>query len=56
MKSASVEKRAELDAHFKKNPAPGQELVAFRHLHTVTHNFIQAQQRREEADYDTGKE
>jgi uncharacterized protein (UPF0332 family) len=56
MKSASVEKRAELDAHFKKNPLPSQELAIFKHLHTVAHTFILVQQKREEADYDTGKE
>jgi hypothetical protein len=56
MKSASTEKRAKLDAQFKKNPAPSPELTVFKHLHTVADTFIQAQQRREEADYDTGKE
>jgi uncharacterized protein (UPF0332 family) len=56
MKSASVEKRSELEAHFKKNPSPSQELIVSKHLHTVTDTFIQVQQRREEADYDTGKE
>ncbi len=56
MKSASVERRSELDAHFKRNPEPSEELADVVHLRTVTHTFIQVQQRREEADYDTGKE
>jgi uncharacterized protein (UPF0332 family) len=56
MKSASKEKRAELEAYFKKNTVQSPELVIFRHLHTVTDVFIQVQQKREEADYDTGKE
>jgi hypothetical protein len=32
MKSASMARRSELDAHFKKNPPPSQELAVFRHL------------------------
>jgi hypothetical protein len=56
MKSASKEKRSELEAHFKKNPPPSPDLAAFRHLHTVTDAFIQVQQKREEADSYTGKE
>ena len=30
--------------------------MIFKHLHTVTDVFIQVQQKREAADYDTGKE
>jgi len=56
MKSASVEKRSELEAHFKKNPLASHELAVFKHLHRVADTFIQVQQRREEADYDAGKE
>jgi len=56
MKSASMEKRDGLDAHFRKNPLASQEMTVFKHLRTVAHTFIQAQQRREEADYDIGKE
>jgi acyl-CoA reductase-like NAD-dependent aldehyde dehydrogenase len=33
-----------------------EEMAVLRHLYTVAHTFIQVQQRREEADYDTGKE
>jgi uncharacterized protein (UPF0332 family) len=56
MKSASVAKRSELDARFKKNPLPSQELAVLQHLRTVAHTFIEVQQKREDADYDTGKE
>lgn len=56
MKHASAEKRRELDAHFGKNPSRSQEPVISRHLHTVADTFIQVQQKRNEADYDTGKE
>jgi hypothetical protein len=56
MKSASEEKRSELDAHFKKNPVPSPDLAVFKHLRAVAHTFIQVQQKREAADYDTGKE
>lgn len=56
MKNASVEKRSELNAHFGKNPPPSQELVISHHLHTVADTFIQVQQKRNDADYDTGKE
>jgi len=56
MKSASAERRAELDAQFKRNPPASPELVVSKHLHTVADAFVQAQQRREEADYNTGRE
>jgi uncharacterized protein (UPF0332 family) len=56
MKSASVEKRSELEAHLKNNVLPSEDLAVCKHLHTIAGTFIQVQQRREEADYDTGKE
>jgi len=55
MKTASVEKRSELEGHFKKNPPASRELAVYEHLHTVAHTFIQVQHKREEADYDTGR-
>jgi hypothetical protein len=40
MKSASVEKRAELDAQFKKNPPPSPELAVFQHrIRSLTPSF-----------------
>ena len=56
MKSASLEKRSELNAYFKKDPLPSEALTVFKHLHAVAHTFILAQEKREAADYDTGKE
>lgn len=56
MKTASVGRLSELEAHFKKNPPQSRDLAVFRHLHAVAHTFIHVQHRREEADYDTGKE
>src|SRR5260370_39518095 len=55
MKSASVEKRSALNADFGRNPDP-TELVVSRHLYTVANTFIRVQQKRNDADYDTGKE
>jgi hypothetical protein len=40
----------------KKNPSSLHEGAVSDHLHAVADTFIQVQQRREEADYDTGKE
>jgi uncharacterized protein (UPF0332 family) len=56
MKNASAQKRSELYAYFKKASIPSEELAVLQHLHMVAHTFIQVQQKREEADYDTGKE
>ncbi|MDP3000168.1 MAG: hypothetical protein Q8N47_21975 [Bryobacterales bacterium] len=56
MKNASVERRSALNAYFGKNPPSSQELVVSTHLRTVADRFIQAQQKRNDADYDTGKE
>jgi uncharacterized protein (UPF0332 family) len=55
MKSASKEQRSELNSQFKKN-LPLETLTVFKHLHAVAHTFILAQEKREEADYDTWKE
>ena len=56
MKNASLEKRSELSAHIGKNAPPSQELVISDHLHTVADTFIRVQQKRNDADYNTGKE
>jgi uncharacterized protein (UPF0332 family) len=56
MKSASNDTRSELETRLRNATAGSQEAVVFEHLRKVTGTFIQAQQRREEADYDTGKE
>jgi hypothetical protein len=56
MKSASEERRSELNAEFKKNPPASPELNISTHLLTVVDTFIQVQQKRNDADYDTSKE
>jgi len=56
MKSASVETRSGLAARLKKSPPSAPEMAVLKYLHHVTDTFIEVQQRREEADYDTGKE
>jgi hypothetical protein len=56
MKSASEGKCRALNAKFAKNPPPSQELLVSKRLHTVADTFIQAQQKRNDADYDTGKQ
>jgi uncharacterized protein (UPF0332 family) len=56
MKGASEEKRSELNSEFKKNPPSSPELTTLKHLHTVADTFIQAQQKRNDADYDTAQE
>src|SRR5260370_13387521 len=56
MKNASVEKRSSLNADFGRNPAPTEEPGISRHLYTVANTFIRVQQKRNDADYDTGKE
>ena len=56
MKSASEGKCRALNAEFAKKPPPSQELLVSKRLHTVADTFIQAQQKRNDADYDTGKQ
>ena len=56
MKSASKDTRSELETRLRNATAGSQEAVVFDHLRRVAGTFILAQQKREEADYDTGKE
>lgn len=56
MKSASENKVSDLNAYFKTNPAEGRERTIADHLGIVCNAFIQAQQRRNDADYNTAKE
>lgn len=46
-------KRNELNVHFSKNPPPGPQLDAAKHLHTVAETFVQMLQHRQTADYDS---
>jgi hypothetical protein len=54
MKSACERKRSELNAWFKSNPAAGPQLAVAQHLHLVADTFVQMQQHRQIADYDSG--
>ena|SRR5438874_812035 len=56
MKSASETKVSDLNAYFKTKPAESPEHSILANLLIVCNAFIQAQQRRNDADYNTGKE
>ena len=51
MFSTPVTKEAELNAYFKGNPPESPERTVAQHLLTVSQTFVQAQQRRVDADY-----
>jgi hypothetical protein len=55
MRSASETKCGELNAYFKKNPQEGPELAIRVFLYIVANTFVEAQQWRNAADYDTSK-
>ncbi|MDQ2711594.1 MAG: hypothetical protein M3Y24_05040 [Acidobacteriota bacterium] len=55
MKAASEEKRSELKAELKGKPLSGEPTVS-QLLHKVADTFVQAQQKRNEADYENAKE
>ena len=56
MKTASETKVSEINTAFKDNPPKGAEEAVAIHLRTVANAFIQAQQRRNDADYNMAKE
>jgi hypothetical protein len=56
MYSTSVTREAELNAYFKGNPPESSERTVAQHLLTVSKAFVQAQQRRVDADYNMGRE
>jgi hypothetical protein len=56
MKTASETKVSQINTAFKDNPPEGAEKTAAIHLRTVANAFIQAQQRRNDADYSMAKE
>jgi hypothetical protein len=56
MKTASETKVSQINAAFKDNPPEGAEKTVSIHLRTVANAFIQAQQRRNDADYNMAKE
>jgi uncharacterized protein (UPF0332 family) len=56
MKTASETKVSQINTAFKRNPPEGAEKTVAIHLRTVANAFIQAQQRRNDADYNMAKE
>lgn len=56
MYSTSVTREAELNAYFKGDPSESPERTVAQHLLTVSKVFVQAQQRRVDADYNMGRE
>src|SRR5262249_2293365 len=52
--SASNAKKAALNRYFKGSPPSGPERTIAEHLRTVCDTFVQAYQRRIDADYNTG--
>lgn len=56
MKSACEARVSELNSYFEGNPPHNRDQVVFIHLHWVANTFIQSQQQRNDADYNTAKE
>lgn len=56
MKSACEAKVSELKSYFEGNPPHSRERVVSIHLHWVANTFVQSQQQRNDADYNTAKE
>jgi hypothetical protein len=56
MKTASETKVSQINTAFKDNPPQGTEKTVAIHLRTVANAFIQAQQGRNDADYNLAKE
>src|SRR5712691_7537913 len=56
MKTASETKVSQINAAFKDNPPEGAEETVALHLRAVADAFIQAQQQRNDADYNMAKE
>jgi uncharacterized protein (UPF0332 family) len=56
MKTASEAKISQINTAFKNNTPEGPEKIIALHLRTVANAFIQAQQKRNDADYNIAKE
>lgn len=58
MKAAAERQRAECSRFLNSNPPPqpGPEVDVMRHLQNVAETFIQVQQQRHTADYDSSKQ
>lgn len=55
MRQAADKKAAELNGYFKGAPVEGKERTIADHLHFVAETFVQAQQDRNEADYNVAR-
>jgi uncharacterized protein (UPF0332 family) len=56
MRNASEKQRAECRGLLARRPVlPAAQVASLRHLHHVSHTFVEAQQRRHSADYDNSK-
>jgi hypothetical protein len=55
MKSACEARISELNSYFEGNPSVSREQVVSIHLHWVANTFVQSQQQRNDADYNTAK-
>jgi hypothetical protein len=53
MRSASKKQTDDLKAFFKTNPPVSHHLEIAQHLHLVADTFVEAQQQRHTADYDS---
>jgi len=56
MNTASTNKVADLNTYFNDDPPESSERIVSGHLRTVAKAFVQSQQRRIDADYNTAKE
>ena len=56
MKTASETKVSQINKELEDNPADGPKKAVANHLRTVAKVFIQAQQRRNDADYNMARE
>jgi uncharacterized protein (UPF0332 family) len=56
MKSACEARISELNSYFESNPPASREQVVCIHLHWIARTFVQTQQQRNDADYNTAKE
>lgn len=56
MKKACEARISELNSYFEANPPSSREQIVSIHLRWVANTFVQSQQQRNDADYNTAKE
>src|SRR5262249_43585932 len=56
MKNACDARISELNSYSEANPPAGREQATSIHLHWIANTFVQCQQLRNDADYNTAKE